>query len=165
MVVRIEAAPISPSDLALLLGPADVSQAKLSGEGAASVLRAPASPGALKALPGRVGVSLSVGNEGAGTVIAACSSSASERLMGKRVAVASTAVEIFVRGALPYSTHLSVNQQQVTLCIWEGPAKRFDVIIINSAPGIRLSARWYEYVRCDLTFLRDQFFGVRSMIF
>ncbi len=87
VLVRVEAAPINPSDLGLLFGPADLSQAKVTGQGLDTVLRAPVTAGAVKALAGRVGESMSVGNEGAGTVIAAGSSSAAQRLMGKAVAV------------------------------------------------------------------------------
>ena len=87
VVVRIEATPINPSDLGLLLGPADVGAARASGVGASSVLTAPVAPVALRAMAARVGQSLPVGNEGAGVVVAAGGSPAAQALLGKTVAI------------------------------------------------------------------------------
>jgi len=87
VVVRIEATPINPSDLGLLLGPADVGAARLSGSGASAVLTAPVAPAGLRAMAARVGQSMPVGNEGAGVVVAAGSSPAAQALMGKTVAI------------------------------------------------------------------------------
>jgi len=70
IVVRVEAAPINPSDLGLLLGPADLSTLEpASGDGPALSMRVPER--SLPGLKGRIGESLPVGNEGAGTVVAA----------------------------------------------------------------------------------------------
>ena len=71
VVVRVEATPINPSDLALLLGPADLSTMETGGTGDRPVLTAKLHEGALSMVEGRVGDSMPVGNEGAGTVIAA----------------------------------------------------------------------------------------------
>ncbi|HEX4741837.1 MAG TPA: zinc-binding dehydrogenase [Caulobacteraceae bacterium] len=87
VVVRVEATPINPSDLGLLIGPADVGAARLSGSGASAVLTAPVSPAGLRATAARVRQSLPVGNEGAGVVVAAGSSPAAQALMGKTVAI------------------------------------------------------------------------------
>jgi len=87
VVVRIEATPINPSDLGLLLGPADPAAMTVSGPPHAPVVTAPLSPGAMRALAARVGESLPVGNEGAGVVVAAGASPAAQALMGKTVAV------------------------------------------------------------------------------
>jgi NADPH:quinone reductase-like Zn-dependent oxidoreductase len=87
VVVRVEATPINPSDLGLLIGPADVGAARLSGSGTSAVLTAPVSPAGLRAMAARVGQSLPVGNEGAGVVVAAGSSPAAQALTGKTVAV------------------------------------------------------------------------------
>ncbi|HEY2048695.1 MAG TPA: zinc-binding dehydrogenase [Caulobacteraceae bacterium] len=87
VVVRIEGTPINPSDLGLLIGPADVGAARLSGSGASAVLTAPVSPAGVRAMAARVGQSMPVGNEGAGVVVAAGSSPAAQALMGKTVAV------------------------------------------------------------------------------
>ena len=87
VLVRIEAAPINPSDLGLLLGAADMSTAKLSGTTDRPVVTARVPEAAMKAMAGRLGQSMAVGNEGAGTVVAAGSSAAAQALLGKTVAV------------------------------------------------------------------------------
>jgi NADPH:quinone reductase-like Zn-dependent oxidoreductase len=87
VVVRVEATPINPSDLGLLIGPADVGAARLSGSGTSAILAAPVSPAGVRAMAARVGQSLPVGNEGAGVVVAAGSSAAAQALMGKTVAI------------------------------------------------------------------------------
>ena len=87
VLVRVEATPINPSDLGLLLGPADVSAAKRTGSADRPVVTAPVAPQFLKAMAGRLDQSLPVGNEGAGVVIAAGASPAAQALMGKTVAL------------------------------------------------------------------------------
>ena len=67
VIVRVEAAPINPSDLGLLLGPADIASLKAGDEGVTFAIPS-ARMGGVKA---RLGQSLAVGNEGAGTVVAA----------------------------------------------------------------------------------------------
>jgi NADPH:quinone reductase-like Zn-dependent oxidoreductase len=88
VLIRVEAAPINPSDLALLTGPADLSQATAEGEGAAKALHAPVPEPFLKFVAGRLGEALPAGNEGAGVVIAAGDSPAAQALMGRTVAFA-----------------------------------------------------------------------------
>ena len=88
VVVRIEASPINPSDLGLLLAGADVSAAVLGGTAERPVVTAPLPDAAMRAMGGRVGIPMPVGNEGAGTVVAAGSSAAAGALLGKTVAVA-----------------------------------------------------------------------------
>jgi NADPH2:quinone reductase len=87
VVVRIEAAPINPSDLGLLLANADWSQAKASGSPELPVLTASLSPNAVQAMAARIDISMPVGNEGAGTVTASGSSASAQALLGKKVAV------------------------------------------------------------------------------
>lgn len=82
VLVRIEAAPVNPSDLGVLLGPADPAQARRDG---ATKTVIPLSPEALKAASRRVGRTLTVGNEGAGLVIAA--GQQAQALLGRRVGV------------------------------------------------------------------------------
>ncbi len=88
VVVRIEASPINPSDLGLLLAGADVTAAVLGGTAERPVVTAPLPDAAMRAMGGRVGIPMPVGNEGAGTVVAAGSSAAARALLGKTVAVA-----------------------------------------------------------------------------
>ena len=87
VLVRIEATPINPSDLGLLLGPADLSTAKLSGDGDSSVLTASIPPAFMRMMAARQDESMPVGNEGAGVVIDAGSSPEAQALMGKTVAI------------------------------------------------------------------------------
>lgn len=87
VVVRIEAAPINPSDLGLLVGAADMSTAKASGTKEAPVITAKVPDGAMRAMGARLDQSLPVGNEGAGVVIKTGSSDAAKALMGKTVAM------------------------------------------------------------------------------
>lgn len=81
VLIRIEATPVNPSDLGVLLGPADPANGRR--EGAKTVI--PLSPEALKAASRRVGRTLTIGNEGAGLVVAA--GDRAQTLLGKRVAV------------------------------------------------------------------------------
>lgn len=93
VVVRVEAAPINPSDLGLLIpSAADMSAATVGGTPERPVVTAPLRDGALAGLSARVGVSLPVGNEGAGTVVAAGTSAPAQALLGKVVATAGGAM-------------------------------------------------------------------------
>jgi len=92
VVVRVEAAPINPSDLGLLLAGADITRATLGGTPDRPVVTAPLSAAAGRAAAARVGQSLPVGNEGAGTVVAGGASDAAQALLGKVVAVAGGAM-------------------------------------------------------------------------
>ncbi|MBN3457181.1 zinc-binding dehydrogenase [Mycobacterium sp. DSM 3803] len=93
VVVRVEAAPINPSDLGLLIpAAADMSTATVAGTPERPVVTAPLRDGALAGLAARVGKSLPVGNEGAGTVVAAGSSAAAQALLGKIVGIAGGAM-------------------------------------------------------------------------
>lgn len=83
VLVRVEAAPINPSDLGLLLGPADVTTMKAAGTADSPELHFTVPEDRLRAVAARIGESLPIGNEGAGTVIAA--GEGAEALMGKRV--------------------------------------------------------------------------------
>jgi NADPH:quinone reductase-like Zn-dependent oxidoreductase len=87
VLVRVEASPINPSDLGLLVGAADMSTAKTSGGRDAPVVTAKVPEGAMKAMAGRLDQSMPVGNEGAGVVIKAGASDAAQALLGKTVAM------------------------------------------------------------------------------
>jgi len=87
VIVRIDAAPINPSDLGLLLANADWSQAKLSGTAQQPAVTTPISANAVQAMAARIDISMPVGNEGAGLVIEGGSSEAALALVGKTVAV------------------------------------------------------------------------------
>ncbi len=86
VLLRIEAAPINPSDLILLLAGADPAGLAVSGSRERPVLTGKVRSTA--SLAARLGQALPVGNEGAGTVVEAGSSPAAQALLGKTVAVA-----------------------------------------------------------------------------
>ena len=87
VVVRVDASPINPSDLGLLLGAADMSTAKASGTATNPVVTASIAPNVMRMMAGRVDQSLPVGNEGAGVVVAAGTADAAQKLVGKTVAI------------------------------------------------------------------------------
>jgi NADPH:quinone reductase-like Zn-dependent oxidoreductase len=87
VVVRVEASPINPSDLGLLVGTADVTTAKAAGSKDAPVITARVPETAMRAMAGRLDESMPVGNEGAGVVIRTGSSEAAKALMGKTVSM------------------------------------------------------------------------------
>jgi len=87
VVVRVEASPINPSDLGLLVGAADMTTAKASGTKDAPVITARVPEVAMRAMAGRLDESMPVGNEGAGVVVKTGSSEAAKALMGKTVAM------------------------------------------------------------------------------
>lgn len=85
VLVRVEATPINPSDLGLLLGPADLSTAKAGGTPQSPTVTAVVPQHLLKAFAARLDQSMPVGNEGAGTVIKAGANA--KHLEGKLVAM------------------------------------------------------------------------------
>lgn len=85
VLIRVEAAPINPSDLGLLFGPADVPAGKASGTADRPVFTAPIPERLRRSVAGRLGQSLPTGNEGAGVVVA--TGAGAEALQGKKVAV------------------------------------------------------------------------------
>ena len=82
VLVKMEAAPINPSDLALLFGPSDIDNAEFSPGKLVAKMPEPFNSGA----KGRHGQRLPVGNEGAGTVVATGDGEMAKALMGQRVA-------------------------------------------------------------------------------
>ena len=87
VLVKVEATPINPSDLGLLLGPADMTTAKSSGSGDHLKVTAKVPATSLPFLAARLDEAMPVGNEGAGTVIKAGSSEAAQALKGKSVSM------------------------------------------------------------------------------
>ncbi len=106
VLLRVEAAPINPSDLGLLLGPADMKKAKASGNADHPIVTAPIPEPLMRSVAARVDQSLPVGNEGAGVVIEAGSGAAAQALLGKTVAVL---------GREMYSQHRLVKAEQCLL--------------------------------------------------
>ncbi|MEE2675016.1 MAG: zinc-binding dehydrogenase [Myxococcota bacterium] len=87
VLVRVEAAPINPSDMGLLFGPADMTTARGSGSADRPVVIADVPERLLKTVAARVDQALPCGNEGAGVVVAAGASEGAQALLGRTVAV------------------------------------------------------------------------------
>jgi len=87
VTVRVEAAPINPSDLWLMLAAADFSQATASGSKERPVITAKVPDAPLRSMAARFGQPMPIGNEGAGVVVEAGASPAAQALLGKKVAV------------------------------------------------------------------------------
>lgn len=85
VVVRIEASPINPSDLGLLLGMADVATAQQTGSADSPEVTAAIPEGLVKHMAGRLDQSMPVGNEGGGVVVAAGEGDEAQALLGKTV--------------------------------------------------------------------------------
>lgn len=85
VLVRMEAAPIHPTDLSLLVGQADVSRARVGGTAREPVVTMPVPEAARAAFAARIGRASSIGTEGAGVVIAAGANA--QDLVGKRIAL------------------------------------------------------------------------------
>lgn len=82
VLVKMEAAPINPSDLAILVGAADLVNADFTPGKFVANIPEPFNTGS----KARHGLKLPAGNEGAGTVVATGDSDAAKALMGQRVA-------------------------------------------------------------------------------
>lgn len=87
VIVRMQAAPINPSDMWPMFGPADLSQASYDAN--SNVLSAPVPQTMLARIKSRLDMQLPIGNEGAGEVIAA--GEAAKGLIGKTVGILSGA--------------------------------------------------------------------------
>jgi len=87
VLVRVEAAPINPSDLGLLFGMADMTTAEASGTAESPVITATIPEGLRKVVAARAGQPMPVGNEGGGVVVEAGSSPEAQALVGKTVGI------------------------------------------------------------------------------
>jgi NADPH2:quinone reductase len=86
VLLRVEAAPINPSDLGLLFAGADMTKASRGGTQDQPVVAARIPDAALKSMAARFDQSMPVGNEGAGVVVEAGSAAGAQALLGKTVA-------------------------------------------------------------------------------
>ena len=101
VVVAVEAAPINPSDLGMLIAGADPATFDVVDGALVGQL----TPGAIAANAARLGRPMPCGNEGAGTVVAAGSSDAAQALLGRKVSG--------VSGSM-YATHTKLSH---TMCL------------------------------------------------
>ncbi len=87
VLVKMEAAPINPSDLGLMFGSADLTTLREIDRNGQPAVLLNLLPTAMRAMSGRVGHWLAVGNEGSGRVVATGISEKAQSLLGKRVGV------------------------------------------------------------------------------
>lgn len=104
IVVQMQAAPLNPSDLGLLLGPADLTAMKAGGTADRPTLTAPIPPQRMAMMKPRLDESMAVGNEGSGLVVRAGANA--QHLLGKLVGMVGGAMYTQYRtmsamGAMP----------------------------------------------------------------
>lgn len=87
VIVQIEASPINPSDHGVMFGFANVADATSTGSGNETTFTAPVPEVGMRVMKARIDQPLTLGNEGAGTVVAAGESDYAQSLIGKTVAV------------------------------------------------------------------------------
>jgi NADPH2:quinone reductase len=85
VIVRVEAAPVNPSDLGMMFAAGDVSAALPGGDGIHPAVAVPVTESVVAAQSARVGTPMPTGNEGGGVVIAAGSSPDAQALLGRTV--------------------------------------------------------------------------------
>jgi NADPH2:quinone reductase len=103
VIVRLEAAPINPSDLGVMFARAEMRTIVRDASVAAHAVRATLSPEAMQAAAGRMGLTIPAGNEGGGVVVAAGTSDAAQALLGKVVGI---------RGGAMYAQYRCLAAQQ-----------------------------------------------------
>lgn len=92
VLVKVLATPINPSDLGLLVGAGDVTQAAASVRDGLPLVTAPVSAAGLRAMAGRMNEAMPIGNEGCGVVVAAGNTPEAQALLGKTVAMLGGAI-------------------------------------------------------------------------
>ena len=108
VLIKVEAAPINPSDLGLLLSfAADLSTINISGSGDETVTSMKINPSFMKAMKPRLDQSMPVGNEGAGVIEDAGENA--KNLMGKVVGLAGGSMYSQYR-CVPASSCLVMNE-------------------------------------------------------
>ena len=108
VLVKVEAAPINPSDLALLISfAANLDTLSVTGSDDGTVTSMELHPAMLSALKPRIGQSMSVGNEGGGVVVDAGANA--KHLIGKTVGAAGGAMYSEYR-CLPAQSCLVMNE-------------------------------------------------------
>jgi len=129
VLIRVEATPINPSDQGVMFGWATMSAATSSGEGPNTIMTAPVSPKGMAVMKARIGQALPVGNEGAGTVVAAGAGDYAQSLIGKTVAM--------LGGAL-YAQYRSVPADTVMPLLPEHSAKDGASCFVNPLTALSM---------------------------
>ena len=104
VLIKVLATPINPSDLGLLVGPADISSLKEVEKGSVIEMKVP--DGLIRSVAARFNQNLPVGNEGAGIVESA--GKGAEHLIGKTVGLAGGAMYSEYR-CVPAASCLEMN--------------------------------------------------------
>ena len=104
VLIKVQATPINPSDLGLLIGPADVSSLEEVEKGSVVEMKVP--DGLIRSVAARFDQNLPVGNEGSGIVESA--GKGAELLIGKTVGLAGGAMYSEYR-CVPSSSCLVMN--------------------------------------------------------
>ena len=104
VLIKVQATPINPSDLGLLVGPADISSLKEVKKGSVIEMKVPDE--LIRSVAARFDQNLPVGNEGAGIVESA--GKGAEHLIGKTVGLAGGAMYSEYR-CVPASSCLEMN--------------------------------------------------------
>ncbi len=86
VLIRVAAAPLNPSDQAVLFAFADLSTGRMSGSAESPVFEADIPRPMLRMLGARIGKAMPVGNEGAGLVVDAGAGASAQGLLGRTVA-------------------------------------------------------------------------------
>lgn len=127
ILVRVEATPINPSDLGLLFGPVDPKNLTVGSNAHGPTLRASVPKTLMPSLQGRVGQSMSVGNEGAGVVIDAGESA--RDLLGKTVALL---------GGAMYATHRIARRKDALVLPDGTPARAGASCFVNPLTALSM---------------------------
>ena len=122
VVVAMEAVPINPSDLGLLLAPADMDSLRSETVDGHPALVADVDARMVRAFAGRRGKKLAAGNEGAGTVVAAGKSTEAQALLGKVVSIV---------GGEMYRTHRLMKAGQAAPLPDGAPAREGASLFVN----------------------------------
>ena len=93
VLIKVEAAPINPSDLALLTTfAADLDSLTLTGSGDDTIASMKVRPALMGAMKPRLDQAMQAGNEGSGVIVAAGANPEAQALIGKTVGVAGGAM-------------------------------------------------------------------------
>jgi len=150
VVIKVEVAPINPSDMWPMFALADLSKAALTFNDNDKKLTAPIFPGMVNNLRTRLDQACPVGNEAAGIVVAAGASDEAQALMGKRVAVlsGSTFAEYTCAPAqmcLPHAENTTAQQAcssfvnpLTALCMVETMRKEGHTALVHTAAASNL---------------------------
>jgi NADPH2:quinone reductase len=109
VVVRVDAAPINPSDLGLLFGPADIRTARSVGTAADPCVEADVPADLLRLAAARLDRPMPVGNEGAGGVVAVGEGAEAKALEGRTVGIVGGGMYAQYR-AMPAALCLSLHE-------------------------------------------------------